>query len=135
MIAVVREINRPRYPTVPMRLLAEDATVTLWNNKVMLLPDKDISRKGEIVRESFAIKEEDVATKVLEVVNDQGECIDLAAAERIKWAAQLDVKPFEGGKIEYLFYAGCFGAFDARSRRVSMAISRILNAFGKYQDF
>lgn len=50
---------------------------------VMLLPEKDTSRKGEIVRESFAIKEEDVATKVLEVVNDQGECIDLAAAEVI----------------------------------------------------
>jgi electron transfer flavoprotein alpha subunit len=49
----------------------------------MLLPEKDTSRKGEIVRESFAIKEEDVATKVLEVVNDQGECIDLAAAEVI----------------------------------------------------
>ncbi|MCZ7381257.1 MAG: FAD-binding protein [Candidatus Methanoperedens sp.] len=50
---------------------------------VMLLPEKDTSRKGEIVRESFAIKEEDVTTKVLEVVNDQGECIDLAAAEVI----------------------------------------------------
>jgi Fe-S oxidoreductase len=54
----------------------------------------------------------------------------IVPAERIKWAAQFDVKPFEGGKIEYLFYAGCFGAFDARSRRVSMAISRILNASG-----
>ncbi len=50
---------------------------------VMLLPEKDTSRKGEIVRESFAIEEEDVATKVLEVVNDQGECINLAAAEVI----------------------------------------------------
>ncbi len=50
---------------------------------VMLLPEKDTSRKGEIVRESFAIKEEDVATKVLEVVNDKEECIDLAAAEVI----------------------------------------------------
>lgn len=51
---------------------------------VMLLPEKDTSRKGEIVRESITIKEEDVATKVLEVVKDHGgECIDLAAAEVI----------------------------------------------------
>ena len=35
VITVVREINRPRYPTVPMRLMAEDAAVTLWDNKVM----------------------------------------------------------------------------------------------------
>lgn len=29
-----------------------------------------------------------------------------------------------------MFYVGCFGAFDARSRRVSLAISKILNASG-----
>jgi Fe-S oxidoreductase/nitrate reductase gamma subunit len=51
-------------------------------------------------------------------------------AERIKWAAQLDVRPFEAEKTEYLFYTGCFGAFDSRSRKVSAAISRILNAGG-----
>jgi Fe-S oxidoreductase len=49
-------------------------------------------------------------------------------AERAKWTAETDVKPFEAGKTEYLFYVGCFGAFDARSRRVTLAISRILNA-------
>ncbi|MCE8424218.1 MAG: (Fe-S)-binding protein [Candidatus Methanoperedens sp.] len=51
-------------------------------------------------------------------------------AERIKWAAQADVKPFEVGMTEYLFFTGCFGAFDARSRKVTVAISRILNAAG-----
>lgn len=50
---------------------------------VMLLPCKDTSRKGEIVREFFAIKEEDVATKVLEVIKDQRAECDLAAAEVI----------------------------------------------------
>ncbi len=51
---------------------------------VMLLPERDTSRMGEIVRESFGIEEEDVATKVLEVFEDQGaECIDLAGAEVI----------------------------------------------------
>jgi electron transfer flavoprotein alpha subunit len=53
---------------------------------VMPLPVKDASRNGEITRESIPIKEEDVATKVLQVIEDvrQGaECIDLAGADVI----------------------------------------------------
>jgi len=46
MIAVLREINRPRYPTVPMRLMAEDAMVTLWDNKEMELSEETIGLKG-----------------------------------------------------------------------------------------
>ncbi len=54
----------------------------------------------------------------------------IAPPERTKWAAELDVKPFEEGKTEYLFYVGCAGAFDARSRRVTTAIAKILDAAG-----
>ncbi len=54
----------------------------------------------------------------------------IVPAERVKWVTDVNVKPFETGKTEYLFYVGCFGAFDARSRRVSLAISKILNASG-----
>lgn len=55
----------------------------------------------------------------------------IAPAERVKWAVDIDiVKPFEVSKTEYLFYVGCYGAFDARSRRVTLALSRILNASG-----
>jgi Fe-S oxidoreductase/nitrate reductase gamma subunit len=54
----------------------------------------------------------------------------IVPAERTKWAAGIDVKPFEAGKTEYLFYVGCFGAFDARSRRVTLSIAKILNASG-----
>jgi len=54
----------------------------------------------------------------------------IVPADRVKWAADINVKPFETGKTEYLFYVGCFGAFDARSRRVSLAISKILDASG-----
>ncbi|HEY83143.1 MAG TPA: electron transfer flavoprotein subunit beta/FixA family protein [Dehalococcoidia bacterium] len=46
MIAVVREINRPRYPTVPRRLMAEEATIALWNNEVMKLDENKIGLKG-----------------------------------------------------------------------------------------
>jgi len=46
MIAVVREINQPRYPKVPARLMAEDATVALWDNKQMELNEGTIGLKG-----------------------------------------------------------------------------------------
>ncbi|MCX9085122.1 MAG: (Fe-S)-binding protein [Candidatus Methanoperedens sp.] len=54
----------------------------------------------------------------------------IVPSDRVKWATDITVKPFEAGKTEYLFYVGCFGAFDARSRKVSLAISKILDAGG-----
>ncbi len=56
MIAVVREINRPRYPMVSMRLMAEDATVALWDNKEMELDEETIGLKGSAtqVRKIFS---------------------------------------------------------------------------------
>jgi len=72
MATILTEHTRPQMATV--------------RPHVMPLPVRDASRKGEIVRESVPMKEEDIATKVLEVVEDarQGvECIDLAAVEVI----------------------------------------------------
>jgi electron transfer flavoprotein beta subunit len=46
MITVIREINTPRYPTVPMRLMAAEAVVTLWDNKQMKLNEMTIGLKG-----------------------------------------------------------------------------------------
>ncbi|MFC2002069.1 (Fe-S)-binding protein [Chloroflexota bacterium] len=54
----------------------------------------------------------------------------IAPSDRDKWAADVEVKPFEAGKTEYLFYVGCAGAFDARSRRVTLSIAKILDASG-----
>ncbi len=46
MLTVVRELNRPRYPTVPMRLAAVDASVKVWNNEVLKLDVNSIGLKG-----------------------------------------------------------------------------------------
>ena len=56
MIAVVREINRMRYPTVPMRLMAENAPVVLWDNKEMKLDGETIGLSGSAtqVRKIFS---------------------------------------------------------------------------------
>jgi Fe-S oxidoreductase/nitrate reductase gamma subunit len=54
----------------------------------------------------------------------------IAPSDRVKWAADIKVKPFEAGKTEYLFYVGCFGSFDARAKQVTLAITKILDAAG-----
>lgn len=46
MLTVVRELNRPRYPTVPMRLGSLNAEVTVWNNQVLKLDEQQIGLKG-----------------------------------------------------------------------------------------
>lgn len=46
MLTVVRELNRPRYPTVPMRLASAGAQVTVWNNQVLKLDETTIGLKG-----------------------------------------------------------------------------------------
>ena len=46
LITVVPQINRPREPNVRMQMMAEDAEVTLWDNKVMKLPEESIGLKG-----------------------------------------------------------------------------------------
>lgn len=46
VLTVVREINRPRYPTVPMRLASLEGAVTVWNNQVLKLDEQNIGLKG-----------------------------------------------------------------------------------------
>jgi electron transfer flavoprotein beta subunit len=46
MLTVVRELNRPRYPTVPMRLASLEAEVEVWSNDVLRLDVNSIGLKG-----------------------------------------------------------------------------------------
>ena len=54
----------------------------------------------------------------------------IAPADRIKWAAEINVQPFEAGKTEYLFYVGCAGAFDARNRHTTVSLAKIFDKAG-----
>lgn len=60
LLTVVREINKPRYPSVPMRLEAQDLPVELWDNKVMNLDVNQIGLKGSptAVRKIFSPERE-----------------------------------------------------------------------------
>ena len=46
MITVVRELNRPRYPTVPMRLSSAKAEVERWSNEELKLDVNSVGLKG-----------------------------------------------------------------------------------------
>ncbi len=46
MLTVVRELNRPRYPTVPLRLESQELEVRVWNNEVLKLDVNSIGLKG-----------------------------------------------------------------------------------------
>lgn len=46
MLTVVRELNRPRYPKVKMRLAAAEAMVEVWDNKTLQLDELKIGLKG-----------------------------------------------------------------------------------------
>lgn len=54
----------------------------------------------------------------------------IAPSERTKWAADITVKPYEAGKTEYLFFVGCAGAFDARNRKTTVSVAKILDKAG-----
>jgi electron transfer flavoprotein alpha subunit len=70
MATILTEKTRPQMSTV--------------RPHVMALAKKDSSRTGTIVRESMDIKEEELATRVIEVIEDAtGDQLDLAGAEII----------------------------------------------------
>jgi Fe-S oxidoreductase len=54
----------------------------------------------------------------------------IAPSERTKWCAQMEVQPFEKGKTEYMFFVGCAGSFDSRSKHVTVALAMLLDKAG-----
>src|SRR6185369_9622484 len=54
----------------------------------------------------------------------------IAPTERTKWYANMEVKPFEKGQTEYLFFVGCAGSFDSRNKHVSVAVAQLLDKAG-----
>ncbi|MBU2514663.1 (Fe-S)-binding protein [bacterium] len=51
-------------------------------------------------------------------------------ADRAKWSANLEVQSFEKDSTEVLLFVGCAGAFDPRSKQVTLALSMILDRAG-----
>lgn len=55
----------------------------------------------------------------------------ISPEDRENWTEGLSVpKMRESGEVDYLFWVGCAGAYDARSQKVARAMVKILNAAG-----
>jgi Fe-S oxidoreductase/nitrate reductase gamma subunit len=54
----------------------------------------------------------------------------IAPEKRASWIQEAGASLFEPGKTEYLFYVGCAGSLDSRSKQVTLATTKILNAAG-----
>jgi Fe-S oxidoreductase len=54
----------------------------------------------------------------------------IAPAERSKWCSQLGDRTFSAGNCDYLFFVGCAGAFDTRSKQVTVALATLFDAAG-----
>ncbi|MEW6235317.1 MAG: electron transfer flavoprotein subunit beta/FixA family protein [Candidatus Omnitrophota bacterium] len=81
LLTVVRQINTPRYPTVPARLDADAALIPIWSNEVLKMDPNTIGLKGSptAVRKIFAPQ------------RDKGEIID-ALGEKKNEAVGLMVQ-------------------------------------------
>jgi electron transfer flavoprotein beta subunit len=88
MITVEREINTPRYPTVPGRLDAEDVVLEVWTNSLLKLDPEKIGLLGSPtqVRRIFAPERQ-----AGEIVPGQGEQKDQAVELSFKKLSEWDI--------------------------------------------
>jgi electron transfer flavoprotein beta subunit len=95
LITVVREINTPRYPTVPGRLNAADAALPVWSNNVLKLEPEKIGLRGSPtqVKKIFA----PVRAKG-EVIPGEGEHKEAALASMLQKLADWDIVRWPQGR-------------------------------------
>ncbi len=81
VLTVVREINQPRYSTVPRRLYSVNAEIKIWNNKFLCLDSSLIGLKGSPTK----------VTKIFSPQREKGEILG-DGINNPKVAAQLLVQ-------------------------------------------
>ena len=89
---------------------------------------KIVKMRRHLVQMKSAFPEELLA--LFENMEGRSNPWGIAPTERTKWHGTLEVKPFEAGSTEYLFYVGCAGAFDSRQKHATVAMATILDAAG-----
>lgn len=71
------------------------------------------------------------AGRTLRSLQNNGNPWGLARTARSEWIAKAEApKLEEGQEVDYLYWVGCFGAFDDRSKTITEATVRILKAAG-----
>lgn len=86
-------------------------------------------RRHLVLEESRFPTEVTTTFKNLEV---NGNPWGISPEDREKWTEGLPVPKMReaDGEVDYLFWVGCAGAYDARSQKVAQAMVKILNAAG-----
>ena len=72
------------------------------------------------------------AGKAIENIKQYSNPWGLPSAERFKWAEGLDIPIITGDspEVEYLYYIGCAGSYDAGNQKVAKAVVNILKHCG-----
>ena len=70
------------------------------------------------------------AGKAIENIKQHNNPWGVAHADRFKWAEGLDVPQLTANdpEVEYLYYVGCAGSYDAGNQRVARSVVQILQA-------
>jgi len=85
-------------------------------------------RQGQTLMAEAYPKELNPALKGLE---RNGNPWGIGYDKRAEWAAGLDVKLMaDDDQVDYLFWVGCAGSFDDRSKKVSISLAKILKQAG-----
>ena len=72
-----------------------------------------------------------VTARALEAIIERGNPFGGVPADRVAWAADLEVRVLRPGEtIDVLYWVGCAGAFDPHGRRITRATARLLQAAG-----
>jgi Fe-S oxidoreductase len=71
------------------------------------------------------------AARALEATVERGNPFNGAPADRVAWAADLEVRVLRPGEAtDVLYWVGCAGAYDPHGRRIARATARLLQAAG-----
>lgn len=72
------------------------------------------------------------AGKAIENVKQYGNPWGISASDRFKWADGLDIPVIAGDspEVEWLYYVGCAGSYDASNQKVARSVARILKTAG-----
>ena len=89
--------------------------------------DKIVDMRRHLVQEEARFPQE--LTRTFKGMETQGNPWGIGADKRDEWAEGLGIPTLaENPEAEYLFFVGCAGSFDDRAKKITKAVSKILQA-------
>jgi Fe-S oxidoreductase len=70
------------------------------------------------------------AQTMFEGLEVNGNPWNINPAERSKFFEEIGLEPFDAGKHEYLFWVGCYGAYDQRAQKITEATVKVMKSAG-----